>query len=155
MTQHGERVIETQYTDSKVTLRRSDGSSIVTFPVTSDEIGSSLHVSSLCKYNYSSVATAPPNSSQVRTNGADARVSTKVWIHRMDNSNTDNKFFLSQAKVGDRLYVQDTDNSDSHVIYTLIEDPIDDGAYLTFNVECETTGGTPLGGTGISVGLFL
>jgi hypothetical protein len=135
-------------------ILEADGST-VEIVVNESELGGAKSLSSLLKYNYNTTPTPPPSSSQVRTDGSVAVDTTKVWVHRIDNANVDNKFFLMQAKKGDQLFVQDVDNSDSHVVLTLVADPTDNGTYLTFDVECDSVGGTPLQGTAVMVGLFL
>jgi hypothetical protein len=121
----------------------------------SDLKGSDSFVpSSLFKYNYGSTPTPPPNSSQVRTNTTLAADTTTIWVHRVDNGNVDNKYFLMGLKAGDQLYVQDIDNADSHAIFTLLDDPIDNGSYVTFNVVFSNGGGVPLAGTAVLLGIF-
>ena len=127
-----------------------------TVEVTAKELRSSedQNPSLLIKYNYSSTANPPPNSSQVRTDTDVALDTTKIWVHRTDNENRDVKYFLMHLMMGDKLYVQDIDNSDSHGIFKLVDDPVDEGAYVTLTVECDHASGVPLQGTAILVGLF-
>lgn len=108
--------------------------------------------SSLYRYNYSTVATAPPNSGQVRTDGATAATSTLVWVHRLDSSNTDERLQLLLANQGDQLFVQDAQNSLSYVVYTLTADPVDNTDYITFPVTLFEQGSVALAGTGVLVG---
>lgn len=105
------------------------------------------------KYNYSNTLSTPPNSSQVRANNTNLANMTALWVHRVDNANVDNKFFLMNVKAGKRLYVQDIDNADSHAIFVLTADPIDKGSYVEFPVTCESASGTALAGTAILFGI--
>ena len=111
--------------------------------------------SQLLRYNYSSVANPPPNTSQVRTPSDDAPSTVIMWVHRKDYDNRDVKYYLmSKTSKGSKLYVQDLGNSDSRAVFTLTEDPIDEGDYITFHVEMESFTGTPLAGAGILISVL-
>jgi hypothetical protein len=146
-----EVAVETAYSDGKVTLRRSDGSVIASFPVGGS---SAFYVPPLYKYNYNTTPTAPPSSSQVRSDTYDPLLTSALWVHRIDNENIDRKYLLLATKAGHRIYVQDTNNSDSHAVFVLTTNPIDNGSYVTFNVDVDTFSNTPLQGTGILIGII-
>jgi len=151
MDENAERVIETLYDvgEKNLILRRSNGTVIG-----EGTIGSSQpRISQLLKYNYNATATPPPSSSQVRTDGDDAPSNTLLWIHRVDNENRDLKYLLMQLKAGDSIYMQDTQNADSYAIYTLLDDPVDAGNYVTYSVDCSEFSGVSLVGTAILVGV--
>jgi hypothetical protein len=107
---------------------------------------------SLFRYSYSSVASPPPNTGQVRSNGANAAATTMVWVHRLDNQSQDERLLLLQAEAGDELFVQDQQDSTSYVRYTLTADPVDNTNYVTFAVTA-TEVGAPLVGAGVMLGV--
>jgi hypothetical protein len=154
MDETTERVFETRCDpDGLVVFRRSDGTTI--WEGESEE-SSSKHISQLVKYNYSSVATPPPNTGQIRTNSAVVADTTLVWIHRQDADNRDVKYlFMSQAKQGSELYVQDINDSGSYAMLTLTQPPNDNGDYITLEVELEHESGVPLAGSGILLGVLI
>lgn len=110
--------------------------------------------STLFKYSYSAVATPPPNTGQVRTDGDLAGTSTVIWAHRLDSNGLDERVQLLLGKTGDRLLVQDSDNSNSYCIYGLTADAIDNTDYVTFNVTVLETGPDANTGTAILLGVM-
>lgn len=104
-------------------------------------------------YNYSTVATPPPNSGQVRTDGATAATTTRVWVHRIDANNTDERLFLLMGKAGDELTVQDRQDSTRFAIFTLLSDPVDNTSYVTFSVALSGGAALPLVDSGVLLGI--
>jgi hypothetical protein len=151
VSEDAEVAIETGYSNGKVTLRRPDGSIIVSFAVSGI---TPFIIPPLYKYNYNTTPTAPPSSSQVRSDTYDPLLTSALWVHRIDNENVDRKYLLLATKSGHRIYVQDTNNSDSHAVFVLTTNPIDNGSYVTFNVDVDTYSQTPLQGTGILIGII-
>jgi hypothetical protein len=151
MSEDPERVIETLYDvdESNLILRRSNGTVIG-----EGNLSGGKRLLMFLKYDYNITATAPPSSSQIRTDTSDAASTTLLWIHRIDNENRDLKYLLMQLKVGDSIFVQDTQNADSYVIFKLLEDPKDDGNYVTYKVDAIEFSGVSLVGSAILVGLF-
>jgi hypothetical protein len=144
-----ERVIETlSNRDGTIIFRRSDGTTIW-------KNSDSKHLSTLFKYTYSSVVTPPPNAGQVRTDGDTIVDTTLIWIHRQDSDNRDNKFFFTELKSGQQLYVQETGDSDNRAVLTLTQDAVDSGSYVTCNVVCDNSNGLPLAGKGILIGILV
>ncbi len=151
MSEDPERVIETLYDvdESNLILRRSNGTVIG-----EGNLSGGNRLLMFLKYDYNTTAAAPPSSSQIRTDTSDAASTTLLWIHRIDNENRDLKYLLMQLKVGDSIFVQDTQNADSYVIFKLLEDPKDDGNYVTYKVDVIEFSGVSLVGSAILVGLF-
>lgn len=156
-----ETVIETLYSEGKVTFRRSDGSIIATLSAQGEPSGitsiagqSSQPIPTLYKYNYNSNPSPPPSSSQVRSDTYDPLLTSVIWVHRTDNENKDEKYLLMLAKAGDRFFIQDTDNSDSHATFLLESDPVDGGSYVEFNVSVESFSGVPMQGTSVMIGII-
>jgi len=151
MSEDPERVIETLYDvdESNLILRRSNGTVIG-----EGNLSGGNRLLMFLKYDYNTTAAAPPSSSQIRTDTNDAASTTLLWIHRIDNENRDLKYLLMQLKVGDSIFVQDTQNADSYVIFKLLEDPKDDGNYVTYKVDAIEFSGVSLVGSAILVGLF-
>jgi hypothetical protein len=149
MTKNVERVIETlSNQDGTIIFRRSDGTSIW-------RSSDSKHLSLLLKYTYSPVVTPPPNAGQVRTDGDTIVATTLMWIHRQDSDNRDNKFFFTELKSGQQLYVQEVSNSDNRAVLTLTEDAVDSGSYVTCKVVCDNSNGLPLSGKSILIGILV
>lgn len=115
----------------------------------------SMRMPLLTKYSYSTQGNPPPNGAQIRSNFEDAHDTTEIWVDRIDSDGVDNKFWFMQAKSDQQIYVQDTDNSDSRAVYTLIEDPIDEGDYVTFKVKFESSSGVILNGKSILFGVVV
>jgi len=151
MSEDPERVIETLYDvdESNLILRRSNGTVIG-----EGNLSGGNRLLMFLKYDYNTTAAVPPSSSQIRTDTNDAASTTLLWIHRIDNENRDLKYLLMQLKVGDSIFVQDTQNADSYVIFKLLEDPKDDGNYVTYKVDAIAFSGVSLVGSAILVGLF-
>jgi len=151
MSEDPERVIETLFDvdESNLILRRSNGTVIG-----EGNLSGGNRLLMFLKYDYNTTAVAPPSSSQIRTDTSDAASTTLLWVHRIDNENRDLKYLLMQLKVGDSIFVQDTQNADSYVIFKLLEDPKDDGNYVTYKVDAIEFSGVSLVGSAILVGLF-
>ncbi len=159
MDESTERVFETRSNpDGTIVFRRSDGTTIWEGG-SGDSGGSDRPVlQELVKYNYSTVVNPPPNTGQVRTNAGANPVDqiNTIYVHRMDADNRDVKFLLmQQGKAGRILFVQDTQNSDSNALFTLLSDPVDNHDYLVLNVELLSVSGVPLAGSGILLGLMI
>jgi hypothetical protein len=129
-----ERVVETLYdSDDTVVFRRSDGTII----------GKEFNnLPSLISTSYVLSNGPPPLQNEIRTDSTDVADITKIWIARIDGRNYDLKFFYMQMKSGNQLFIQDSVSADDHAIFTLLEDPIDDGDYITLNVKCDSFNGT-------------
>lgn len=147
MDRPDERVIETRGNrEGDITFVRSDGSIIWE---------SSLILSSLVSYTFSSVTNPPPAQSQIRANNTNVSDITELWIHRLDNDGKDRKFFIVQVKPNRYVYMQDINNSDSRVVFSIVEPPIDNGDFITLKVAFQESSGTPLQGANVLFGIFV
>jgi hypothetical protein len=158
MDENVERVYATHAKeDGTIILLRADGSAIWKGVVGGGANGSGgKTLSVLVRYTYSTVVTPPPNQGQIRTPTDKAIDTTVMWIHRLDYENQDIKFlFVNQIHAGSQLFFQDINDSDSNAVFNVLADPVDEGDYLTVSVECDTTSGVPLAGSGILLGIFV
>lgn len=114
-------------------------------------VGSST---SMFEYHFNTATTAPPASGTVRKNNASAVAATVVWVHRIDAGGTDRKPLLMRADTGSDLYIQDVNNADAYIAYTLTADAIDNGDYVTMPVVLDTVGTVSIaGGNRVLVGV--
>jgi len=160
MSETTERVVEIRgNVDGQIVFRRSDGTLI--WEGNFEGSGGSGEpppkvLSQLLKYGYSSVNVPPPTPGQIRANDDDITAITEIWIHRLDGDNSDMKFlFMSLAKKDSEIYVQDYNDSTSSAMFKATQDPIDNGDYVSLNVEFEHRTGVPLQGSGLLLGVLI
>lgn len=98
----------------------------------------------------SSDGTPKPNESkQVRTNTGEWTLPNTLYIHEIDNSNTNQQAILSRIKTGDVLTLQNSANS---AVFTVSNTAVDSGAYYTISVIPKVQSGTlPADGTAINI----
>ena len=99
------------------------------------------------EYSFSANINEPPSGNQMRLDSSLSSAS-KMWIHKLTNTGTDIMNAFTNYHAGDRVYVQDKNESSSYGRYTLAADPIFNADYielpLTFvEAGAELNGGQP------------
>ena len=118
------------------------------------EVGPMGSSTSTFQYNYVGGQSAPPPAAgTVRSDGANAAATTKVWVHRLDRTNVDRSAFLNAASVGDELYAQDVDDAATYARWTVTEATVVTADYLTIGVEFVEGGGQLSGNYTILLGI--
>lgn len=75
------------------------------------------------EYSFSANTAEPPSGNQMRLDSSLSSAS-KMWIHKLTSTGTDIMNAFTNYRAGDRVYVQDKNESSSYGRYTLAADPI-------------------------------
>jgi BppU N-terminal domain len=94
------------------------------------------------EYNYNA-GGEPPGNSQVRIDGTDFPLTTKLWAHKSPVDGSDVHTLLMAIRSGALLYVQDYDNHLNFVRYHTTGAAIDKGNYVEYPVVHESGAGVP------------
>jgi hypothetical protein len=105
--------------------------------------GSAGASANLFPYNLSNQTVSPPTNSQIRINNANQALATQLYIHHSNSDGVDVALMLNNAAAGDRLVIQDKNNSANIVRYDLSSAPTDMGAWTSFNVTYVSGGSVP------------
>lgn len=93
-------------------------------------------------FDFSTTTTSGPTSATLRLNNATPASATIVYAHYTSKDGVDLKTRLLAGTAGDRLYIQDRDNSANYRVYELTGAPTDSTTYATINVVHRTGGGS-------------
>lgn len=103
-------------------------------------------------YIFNATTSAPPGAGNVRFSaGYPYSAVTTVWIHREDRNANDRRTLLMLHAAGEVLQLEDKDNADVSVRFTLTAAPVDAGTYVTFAVAHVQDSGGALPAGQISV----
>lgn len=95
------------------------------------------------EWRFSDQVNGTPSSGYIFFNNADPTLVTEVYIHEINNNGKDVGVFLqSLIKPSSRLYIQDSRDSDNAALYTVIANPVDNGAFKTILVSYDASQGT-------------
>lgn len=99
-------------------------------------------------YNFSDETTPDTTTramvnGEVRLNSTDYTLVTRVWINRYDDDGEDQRTIHMLRLPGDLFRLEIYSNADRYVQYRLIQDPIDQGAFIELVVDYMHMGGDP------------
>ena len=98
---------------------------------------------SSAEYSFSTQIT-PPGSGGVRVNNADQTLAFKLFIAKITDDGKDITLRLQGWTTGDRVYIQDKNNSEIYQQYNLTGPAVDGGGYFEWDVTW-VDGSTPIG----------
>ena len=114
--------------------------------------GGSPVVTGAYDYIFNATTAAPPGAGNVRVNADSPYTAvTTVWIHRQDRNSDDRRTLLMLHAAGEVMQLEDKDNADVFVRFTLTAAPVDSGTYVTFAVAHTSGSGGALPTGQISV----
>lgn len=97
----------------------------------------------LFDYMFAVATTAPPTGTTVRLNNATPASATKMWVTKQTYDGIDITNFLNQVSTGDRLTIQDRDDTTRVQRYDITAPPTILSTYLEFPVAW-VSGNLPL-----------
>jgi hypothetical protein len=80
-------------------------------------------------------ADADPGSGRFRTNTSTLSTVTEIYISDLTDSGLDVSNFINLVKSGDRIYVQQSDDSTAAAVFTVDSDIVDNTSYFTIPVS--------------------
>ena len=93
-------------------------------------------------FDFDTTTSAGPASTRLRLNNATPASATIVYVSYTSKDGGDLKTRLLAGTTGDRLYIQDRNNSANYRVYELTGAPADGTTYATINVVHRTGGGS-------------
>lgn len=96
----------------------------------------------LGQYKCNTTITPPPASGHIRYNNATQVSSTNLYVSETTDDGIDISALLSLLIVGDKILVQDRDNSANYQIWNISASITDSGTYRTVPVTLDASGGT-------------
>jgi hypothetical protein len=100
--------------------------------------------SNLFQYSLNSQVVSPPSNGQIRLNNSNQQLATLAWISYNTQDNIDSTVAWKFAKAGDKLYIQDKNNSTNAQLYHLTADAVDHTSYAQLAIAWDQTGGNPV-----------
>ena len=97
--------------------------------------------SSIYQYRSDTTVGPPPANARFRWNNATQRLSTQIYIARIDSLAIDNSVFLGLVRAGDNIIIQDANVSADFQIFDALGPGIPSAGYFTFNVALSSSGG--------------
>src|SRR5215471_6355299 len=94
-------------------------------------------------YRWSTTTTTPPGNSQVRGNNASQNLITNLWVNPVSSDGVDITQIFRLVHTGDRIYIQDTNDSTVYQMYDMTADPTFPTGYIQLPVVWKE-GGTAL-----------
>lgn len=88
----------------------------------------------LFDYMFATAITAPPTGTSVRLNNATPASATKMWVTKQTYDGIDITNFLNQVSVGDRLTIQDRDDTTMVQRYDITGAPVVQSTYVEFPI---------------------
>lgn len=102
------------------------------------------------EFVFSTTGMVPPGKGQLRLDNADQTLATRLWLSTETASAVDVKRLLMLTQQGNRVDLQDKDDSGRYQQYRLTSPPVDYGSYVEYPVAHET-GGQPVAGQRVLV----
>lgn len=105
--------------------------------------GAAGQSANLFDYMFATAITAPPTGTTVRLNNATPASATKMWVTKQTYDGIDVTNFLNQVVSGDRLTIQDRDDTTMVQRYDVTGAPVVQSTYIEFPIVW-VSGGSPL-----------
>jgi hypothetical protein len=105
------------------------------------------------EFMFETKITEPPTGSEVRLNNATQAQATGMFVRYLTVNGLDAKAIILNIVVGNKIYLQDKDDSTKFNSYTVTVNPIDKGTYAEIPIQW-TQGGSDLVAQRIAFGII-